>query len=268
MLTDSHCHLASHKFPSDEIPAIIARAKNLGVTRMVTLATSLDDAEANLNLTEQHPEIHACIGIHPCDVHETPDDYMEVLEPHANHPGCVAIGETGLDYFHPAPEGWTTESYHARQRDFLTQHFELAARLNKNIVIHTRDQTGDASLQDAITLYSPFADRVRAVFHCWPNSLEQAQPILDLGGLISFTGIATFKNATTILEAAIRCPEGCFMVETDSPYLAPVPHRGQRNEPGFTHHTAQAIADARGESLEELAVHTEATVDSFFRLNA
>jgi len=268
MLTDSHCHLASHKFSTEEIPAIIARAHELGVTRMVTLATSLTDSEANLKLTERHSEIYACIGIHPCDVHETPDDFMEMLESHAQHPRCVAIGETGLDYFHPAPEGWTDESYHARQRDFLTEHFELAARLNKNIVIHTRDKSGDASLQDSIAIYQNYSDRVRAVFHCWPNSLEQAQPILDLGGLISFTGIATFKNATTVLEAATRCPEGNFMVETDSPYLAPVPHRGQRNEPGFTHHTAQAIAEARGESLEQLAAHTEATVNAFFGFNA
>lgn len=265
MLTDSHCHLASHQFPTEEIPAIIARAKELGVTRMVTLATSLDDAETNLQLAQQHPEVFACIGIHPCDVHETPDDYLESLEPLAQDERCVAIGETGLDYFHPAPEGWTDEAYHQRQRDLLSQHFELTARLGKNIVIHTRDKSGEASLLDAITIYRRFADRVRAVFHCWPYSLEQAQPILDLGGLISFTGIATFKNAAQVLAAAKACPTGAFMVETDSPYLAPVPHRGQRNEPAFTRHTAQAIANARGETLEELAAHTEATAASFFK---
>ena len=267
MLTDSHCHLASHQFPSEEISAIIARARDLGVTRMVTLATSLDDAEANLLIAEQHSEIYACIGIHPCDVHETPDDYMKALESHARHPRCVAIGETGLDYFHPAPDGWTDETYHSRQRKFLRQHFELAARLEKNTVIHTRDRSGDASLQDAITCYKNYADRVRAVFHCWPNSLEQAQPIFDLGGVISFTGIATFKNAATVLDAATRCPEGSFMVETDSPYLAPVPHRGQRNEPGFTRHTAETIANARSETIEQLASHTESTVNRFFGLS-
>ncbi len=268
MLTDSHCHLASHKFSADELKDVITRAQEHGVHRMVTLATSLDDCQANLTIAENHPQVFACIGIHPCDVHETDDDCLPTLEAFANHPRCVAIGETGLDYFHPAPGGWTDESYRERQRKFLKQHFELAARLGKNIVIHTRDQSGDASLQDALEIYRPYADKVRAVFHCFPFSMEAAQPILELGGLISFTGIATFKNAPTVLDTATRCPEGCFMVETDSPYLAPVPHRGKRNEPAFTHFTAESIALARGESLAKFATHTEATVNRFYQLEA
>lgn len=268
MLTDSHCHLASHKFSSGETADIIGRARAQGVTRMVTLATSLDDAQANLALAERHPEVYCCIGIHPCDAHETPDNYLDLLEKHAAHPRCVAVGETGLDYFHPAPDGWTDENYHSRQRDFLEQHFELAAKLGKNIVIHTRDKSGDASLRDALAIYRNHADRVRAVFHCWPHSLEQAAPILALGGLISFTGIATFKNGAAVLDAAARCPAGSFMVETDAPYLAPAPHRGKRNEPGYVRHTADAIAAARGESTAQLAAHTEATANDFFRFPA
>lgn len=267
MLTDSHCHLASHKFPPDELNEIITRAHEHGVHRMVTLATCLDDCQANLTIAENHPEVYACIGIHPCDVHKTKDDYLTELETFASHPRCVAIGETGLDYFHPAPQGWADTDYHARQREFLDQHFQLASKLGKNIVIHTRDRSGDASLQDAINIYRKHADKVRAVFHCFPFSMEAAQPILDLGGLISFTGIATFKNAATVLDTATRCPAGSFMVETDSPYLAPVPHRGKRNEPAFTQFTATCIASARGESLEELAGHTEATVDSFYKID-
>ena len=265
MLTDSHCHLASHKFPKDEIGEIITRAKEHGVTRMVTLATNLEDCPDNLHIAENHPGVFSCIGIHPCDVHETPDNYLPQLESFARHPRCVAIGETGLDYYHPAPDGWTDEQYHARQREFLNQHFELAARLEKNIVIHTRDRSGDASLQDAIAIYRKHAEHVHAVFHCFPFSFEQAEPILELGGLISFTGIATFKNAATVLNTATRCPSGSFMVETDSPYLAPVPHRGKRNEPAFTRFTAECIAQARGESLDELADHTEATVTTFYK---
>ncbi|BDS05976.1 hypothetical protein NT6N_10160 [Oceaniferula spumae] len=267
MLTDSHCHLASHQFSKTELGEIVSRARDAGITRMITLATSLEDAEANLAIAETHPEVYACIGIHPCDVHETPDGYMAALEQHASHPRCVAIGETGLDYFHSAPNGWSDENYHQRQREFLDQHFLLAARLGKNIVIHTRDRSGDASLQDAIAIYRKHADQVRTVFHCWPNDMTAAEPILELGGLISFTGIATFKNATTVLDAAIQCPQGSFMVETDSPYLAPVPHRGKRNEPAFTRHTAEAIAEARGETLEQLAEHTEQTVNKFFGLD-
>lgn len=266
MIIDSHCHLASHKFSADEIPDIISRAKEHNVTQMITLATSLEDCESNLKLAENHPEVLACIGIHPCDVHETPDDYMPQLESYAQHTSCVGIGETGLDYYHPAPSGWTDEAYHSRQRDFLEQHFQLAARLEKNIVIHTRDKQGDKSLQAAIEIYSHYANKVRAVFHCFPFSFEAASPILQLGGLISFTGITTFKNATTTLETAIKCPAGSFMLETDSPYLSPTPHRGKRNEPAFTQFTAKHIANARGENLEQLAAHTTATAQSFYKI--
>ncbi|MBT8036044.1 MAG: TatD family hydrolase [Verrucomicrobiae bacterium] len=264
-LTDSHCHLASHKFSTEELDAVITRAHEHGVTRMVTLATCLDDCPTNLKIADSHPEVFACVGIHPCDVHETPDDYLNSLEAFALHPRCVAIGETGLDYYHPAPDGWTDDAYRSRQRDFLDQHFNLAASLGKNIVIHTRDQSGDASLQDALTLYRKHAHQVRAVFHCFPFDMEAAQPILDLGGLVSFTGIATFKNAPVVIDTASRCPAGSFMVETDAPYLAPVPHRGQRNEPAFTHYTAKSIAHARGESLDDLAQHTEMTAETFYQ---
>ena len=265
MLIDSHCHLASYKFPEDELSAIITRAREHGVTRMVTLATSLNDAPANLAIAEQYPEVYAAIGIHPCDVCETPDDYLPDLEQFAKHPRCVAIGETGLDYFHPAPEGWTDDDYRTRQQDFLHQHFQLAAKLEKNIVIHTRDRSGDASLQDALNIYQTYASQVRAVFHCFPFDYPSALPILDLGGLISFTGIATFKNADTVLDTATRCPAGSFMVETDAPYLAPVPHRGKRNEPAFTQNTAEAIATARGETLAQLSEHTTQTAQIFYK---
>ena len=265
MIIDSHCHLASHKFPADELSEIILRANELGVTRMVTLATSLADASVNLKIAAQYPEVFAAVGIHPCDVQETPDDYISEMEKLAIHPRCVAIGETGLDYYHPAPDGWTEENYHSRQRDFLEQHFQLAAKFEKNIVTHTRDLTGDASLQDALTIYRKYAKQVRAVFHCFPFSYDAAEPILELGGLISFTGIVTFKNAASVLDTATRCPAGSFMVETDSPYLAPVPHRGKRNEPGFTRFTAETIAEARNETLSQLSEHTSQTAREFYK---
>ncbi|NWK54047.1 TatD family hydrolase [Verrucomicrobiaceae bacterium N1E253] len=265
MLIDSHCHLASHQFKEPEISELIQRAKDHDVTRMVTLATNLEDAKTNLDIAALHPEVFACIGIHPCDVHETPDDYLAELEGHARHPRCVAIGETGLDYYHPAPDGWSDDDYHARQRAFLEQHFQLAHKLEKNIVIHTRDRSGQNSLDDALEIYRKHADKVRAVFHCFPFDFASAAPILELGGLISFTGIATFKNARLVLDTARQCPRGSFMLETDSPYLAPVPHRGKRNEPAYTRHTAESIASARNEPLEDLAEHTTATAETFYR---
>jgi TatD DNase family protein len=265
MLTDSHCHLGSHKFPDDELPELVARAAAAGVHRLVTLATNLEDIPVNLGIAERFPGVFACVGIHPCDVHETPDDYLGALRDFAAHPKVAALGETGLDYFHPAPDGWTDDDYRQRQRDFLTQHFALAAELGLNVVIHTRDRQGDASFQDALAIYAPFAARTRAVFHCFPGTFAQATPVLALGGLISFTGIATFKNAEAVRDTAVQCPAGSFMVETDAPYLAPVPHRGQRCEPAYVRQTAEAIAQARQEDPATLANHTEMTANRFYQ---
>ncbi|MGJ8698290.1 MAG: TatD family hydrolase [Verrucomicrobiaceae bacterium] len=266
MITDSHCHLGSHKFSPEEIPQIIANARDLGVTRMITLATCEEDLERNLRLANTHPGVHACIGIHPCDVHEAPDDFESLLTPHFSNPNVAALGETGLDYFHPAPDGWTDEDYHARQRDFLRRHFQLGKDHGLNLVIHTRDRSGSASFDDALAIYREFHQDVRAVFHCFPGPLEQAQQVFALEGLISFTGIVTFKNAAQVADTASHCPSGSFMLETDAPYLSPVPHRGQRCEPGFTRFTAECIANLRKITLEDLAAETENTVCCFFRI--
>jgi len=264
MFTDSHCHLASHRFDPAEIPAVIARARAAGVTRLVTLATSLDDVQAHLAIATD-PAVHACIGIHPCDVHRAPDDAVDRLAPLAADPRVCAIGETGLDAFHPAPEGWTPAGFRERQRTFLHRHFELAAASGLNVVIHTRDREGHATLEDALTLYRAYHDRTRAVFHCFVAPWEMARRVLDLGGLVSFGGVCTFKNARSVQETVRQCPPGSFLLETDSPYLAPEPHRGQRNEPAYTAHTAAFIARLRGESLEQLAQHTETAAHQFFR---
>ena len=266
MFTDSHCHLASRQFPAEEIPALIQNAQELGISRMVSLATCLEDCPSNIALAEAHPEIFCAIGIHPTDVTETPDNYLAELKPFAQHPRCVAIGETGLDYFHPAPEGWTDEAYHQRQQEFLRQHFELACELGKNVVIHTRDRSGTASFDDALAIYAEFSDRIQAVFHCFLGPEENMHKVLELGGLVSFTGISTFKSAKDCRASAIAAPAGKFMLETDAPYLAPAPHRGKRCEPGYTRHTADFLADARGESIQQLAAHSESTVCDFFKL--
>lgn len=266
MIIDSHCHLVSYKFQREEIAELVDRAIEAGVTQMVTLATNLEDAPKHLEIAESFPSVWAAIGIHPCDVHETPDDYLTALRTFAMHPRCVAIGETGLDYFHPAPEGWTNEDYHQRQRDFLEQHFEMAAELGKNIVIHTRDKSGKQSLTDCLDIYARYADKVQAVFHCFLGPIENAKRIFELGGLISFTGISTFKSAKDCIAAAIAVPAGSFMVETDSPYLAPTPHRGQRCEPAFTTLTAHHLADARGETFDSFASHTTQTAKKFYKI--
>ncbi len=267
MLTDSHCHLASHRFQSGELQTLIERAQAAGVSRMVTLATTLEDLQANLTIAE-NPHVHACIGIHPCDVHHAPDDALLRISAFTNDPRVCAIGETGLDYYHPAPEGWEENAFRERQRDFLRRHFELAAACGLNVVIHTRDQSGHTSFEDALETYRNFHTSLRALFHCFIGPWENALRVLELGGLVSFGGVTTFKNAREVRETALRCPAGSFMVETDAPYLAPEPHRGKRNEPAFVRHTAEFIASLRGETLEELALHTGQTASGFFRFRS
>jgi TatD DNase family protein len=268
VITDSHCHLASHKFSKGEVPELIARAREAGVTRMVSLVTGLDDLDANLAIAAAHPEVSICIGIHPCSVHEEPDDAVEQLRPHAADPRVCGIGETGLDYYHPAPDGWDTEAYRSRQRDFLDRHFLLAAESGLNLVIHTRDASGDASFQDALAIYRRHADKVRAVFHCFISPTENARAVIALGGLVSFGGVATFKNATDVLATACELPAGSFMLETDSPYLAPMPHRGKRNEPSYVRHVAEHLALHRGVALDVLAAETSVTARDFFRFGS
>ena len=265
MLTDSHCHLASHKFPSEEVAELVERAKQSGVTRLVSLATCLDDIDANLAIASAHPEVRCCIGIHPCDVHHAPNDVIEKLRPHLNDPRICAIGETGLDYFHRAPDSWNEDDFRERQRTLLDAHFELAAEHGLNVVIHTRDRSGDASLQDALTIYRKHASNVRAVFHCFISTPDNAKEVIDLGGLVSFGGVATFKNASEVLALAASLPADSFMLETDSPYLAPHPFRGQRNEPSHVRTIAEKIAEARQQSIDELAAATSQTATAFFR---
>lgn len=264
MLIDSHCHLASHRFSREEIPALIANARAAGVSHLVTLATGLGDLQANLDFAND-PHVHACIGIHPCDVHSEPDDAVASLAAHVDDPRVCAIGETGLDYYHPEPDGWAEHAFRARQKDFLRQHFELAAKAGLNIVIHTRDKTGQASFDDALAIYRDYHRTVRAQFHCFISSMENAESVIKLGGILSFGGVTTFKNATLARDTSMQSPAGTWTLETDSPYLAPTPHRGQRNEPAFTRHTADFLAATRGETLDQLAAHTTATARAFFR---
>lgn len=264
MLTDSHCHLASHRFQESEVSVLIEHAQAAGVGRLVTLATSLGDLHANLAIAE-NTAVHACIGIHPCDVHHAPDDAVGQLANFTGDPRVCGIGETGLDYYHPAPEDWTEEDFRDRQREFLRRHFELAAASGLNIVIHTRDQSAHASFEDALEIYRDFHTKARAVFHCFIGPWENAKNVLDLGGLVSFGGVATFKSAREVRDTALKCPPGSFMLETDAPYLAPEPHRGKRNEPAYVRDTALFLAALRGESPDELSDHTGRTADAFFR---
>jgi TatD DNase family protein len=264
MLTDSHCHLASHRFVEAEISEIIERAQAAGVSRLVTLATSLGDLHANLSISD-NPLVHACIGIHPCDVHHAPDDAVEQLAAFTGDPRVCAIGETGLDYYHAAPDGWSEQHFRERQCVFLRRHFELSALSGLNVVIHTRDHSGHASFEDALAIYREFHTKVRAVFHCFIGPWENAKRVIDLGGLVSFGGVTTFKSARQVRETVLKCPADSFLLETDAPYLAPEPHRGKRNEPAYVRDTAVFIAALRTENFEDLVDRTGRAASVFFR---
>ena len=264
MLTDTHCHLASSQFNGESLEEILARAGDTHVSRMVTLATSLRDLEANLTIANDS-RVRACLGIHPCEVAEAPDDAVTILDGYIDDPRVCGIGETGLDYFHPAPVGWNETDYRRRQISFLRQHFELAVRANLNVVIHTRDREGNASFEDAFAIYQEFQSKIRAVFHCFSGSYEIATRVIRCGGLVSFGRVATFKNSHLVCETIRQCQPGEFMLETDSPYLAPEPYRGKRNEPSLMSHTATFIAELRGERLADLGMHTSLCAADFFQ---
>lgn len=260
MFFDTHTHLGSHKFDSD-LPDILARARAAGVTRMLVPATDLVNARKCLTIAGSEPDVRVAVGIHPCDVDTVSgSDWITELRELAQHPKVAAIGEIGLDYFHAPPDGFDLAGWKAHQAHCLKLQLDLAAELGLNVVLHNRE-----SWDDLVAQVMPYSGRLRGVFHCYTGTLEQAQPLLEAGHLISFTGIVTFKNPGPAGETARLVPDGHFMLETDAPYLAPVPHRGQRCEPAYVADTARAVARMRGQSAEEVARVTSETALKFFR---
>ncbi len=268
MLIDTHAHLASNQF-SDDLAEVITRATEAGVTRIISIGTDLEDSQRNIRIAEQFAPVYATVGIHPTSIHEiTETKWLEQIRVWFEHGKVVAIGEIGLDYFHPPRDGSSLSAWREQQMKFFRAQLDLAAELQVPVVIHQRDKNGESECRcDLLKIISGYEGRVQAVFHCFTGSLEQAQPFLDQGHLISFTGIATFSSAKDLHETARRIPAKQFMLETDSPYLAPTPFRGKRCEPAYTRHTAAHIAELRGVSLEELASTTTHTAESFFQLS-
>lgn len=259
MLTDSHAHLASKQFTED-LPDIISRARAAGVSRMICIGTTLEDARRVLEIADTYEEVFATVGIHPCDADTVKDaSFVEELHGLARHAKVVGIGEIGLDYYHQPPEGFSLEEWKKHQAFVLERQLELAAELGMNVVLHNRE-----SFDDLVAQVLPWSGKLRGVFHCFTGTGKQALPLIEKGHLVSFTGIVTFKNGQITQECARALPDGGFMLETDCPYLAPMPHRGKRNEPAHVRHTAEFIAGLRGVSLEALAEQTSRTARDFF----
>lgn len=283
MLIDTHAHLDYPDFVPD-FGEVMQRANEAGVSRIITIGTSLASSRRAVELAEAHPNIYAVIGVHPTS-EETTEDVMAPLRELARSRRVVAIGETGLDnhrlpsaevartknvqVFARTLQGETGEeieagiedgAYKARQASLFEQQLDLAVELGLNVVIHQRD-----AWADTLEMMRPYNGRLRGVFHCFGGTAEDAQEVLAGGHLVSFTGIVTFKNGAAVRDVAAQLALDTFMVETDCPYLAPTPFRGKRCEPAHTRLVAETIADARGMSLDDLARTTTATAEEFFK---
>ncbi|WP_178861808.1 YchF/TatD family DNA exonuclease [Thiomicrorhabdus cannonii] len=255
MIVDSHCHL--NILPEDKvgnINAVIKQAKELDVGRILCVAINPAQWHEVLGLAEAHAEVFAAIGVHPCEAPEVVVSDEQLLEV-ASHPKVIGIGEVGLDYFHFNP----AEMDMAWQHDRFRQHIRIAKQLGKPLIIHTRNSTPDC-LQ---ILEEEGARDVGGIMHCFVEDLATAERAMDIGFYISFSGIVTFKTALELKEVAKAVPLERILVETDAPYLAPVPYRGKTNQPGYTRYVVEEIARLRELPFETVA---EATTTNFKRL--
>ncbi|HET7625637.1 MAG TPA: TatD family hydrolase [Verrucomicrobiae bacterium] len=260
---DTHAHLDYPDFAPD-ISQVIERARAAGIEKIISIGTDFDSSRRAIQLAEQFENIFAVVGWHPSEAMKAPDEARGELRDLAKHRKVVALGETGLDYHRlPSQNGAgisEDEIYKRKQAELFRQHLEIAAELNLNCVIHQRD-----SLEDTLAQLAPFAGKVRGVFHCFANDAATMRRILSMNSLVSFTGIATFKNAQNIRDTLAATPLGKFMLETDCPYLAPVPHRGKRCEPAYVKELSEVVAQTKNCSLEELSAATCQTARDFFQ---
>jgi TatD DNase family protein len=286
MLIETHAHLDYPDF-SPDFDDVLRRATDAGVTRIITIGTSVESSRRAVELAEKYPNVFAVIGVHPSYAEQAGQDIVSPLGELARSSRVVALGETGLDYHRlPSVEAAKQKnvqvlsgalqadiedvmeaqihdgSYKSKQAELFQQQLDLALDLGLNVVIHQRD-----AWDDTLDILAPYTGKLRGVFHCFGGNRYQADQVIARDHLVSFTGIVTFKNGAAVRELSAQIPLGKFMVETDCPYLAPVPFRGKRCEPAHTRIVAETIATARGMPFEELARYTTATAEEFFRFN-
>ena len=301
MFVDTHAHLC-HPDLLGDLPQVVERAKAAGVERIVSIATTLDDARQTLELTRRYDGVFATVGLHPGEIPDVSLSDMKDLAVLANEPKVVAIGETGLDYYrlpsggrgstradyanggsagaehshqpavgrvtsHGVAEGaasgdaaYNVDELKQQQKDLLWAHLELAKERRLPVVIHNR--SAEADLLEILRPHEP-GFRPWGVMHCFGADEKFAFDCLEIGLFISYTGILTFKNAEPLRDVAKKVPLDQVMLETDAPYLAPVPHRGKLNHPALVRHVAEEVAKLRGISTDDLA---QATTANFFRL--
>lgn len=252
MLVDSHCHL-NYEGLREDVPGVLARARAAGVSRFLNISTKEREWPEVVGLAEQEADVFATVGIHPHEAETHPDVDTAKLVAAANHPKVVGIGETGLDYFYD-------HSPREQQQTAFRAHIAACRETGLPLIVHTRDAEEDTAriLREEMEK-GPYT----GVIHCFTASQQFAEIALELGFYISLSGIVTFKNARDLQETAKTIPQDRLLVETDSPFLAPVPKRGKTCEPAYVTHTAAFVASLRGQTVEELA---QTTTENFLRL--
>ena len=253
-ITDSHCHLDFPDFDG-KLPEVIARARQAGVARMITICTRLANEPAVRAIAETHPEVFYAAGTHPMSVAKEPPARLDDLIALAEHPKCVGIGETGLDYHYTADSA-------TLQQAALQLHIEAAQATGLPLIIHARDADDDmARILTEAWRRQPYD----CVMHCFSSGPALARAALDLGFYLSISGIATFPKSGPLRDIFAAAPRDRLLVETDAPYLAPVPHRGKRNEPAFCAHTARRAAELFDMDYPAFAAQLEDNTDRLFR---
>ena len=254
MLVDSHAHLDDPRFENDR-EVVLERAWTAGVRAILTIGNGAgpDDMGCGIPLAEKYDWVYTSVGIHPHDAAQVEPRHFTLMEQLAAKPRVVAVGETGLDYYYD-------NSPRDVQRQVFREQLDLAARLGRPVIIHTRD--ADADTIQILKEKKP----ARGVLHCFTGGEALADCALELGLMISFSGILTFNGAESIRSVAMRMPAEKILVETDCPYLAPVPHRGRRNEPSFVAATAERLAAIRGMTLEQIGSETSRNFQGLFEI--
>lgn len=253
MLIDSHCHLDRLKLDhyNGSLDAALAAATAQGVEKLLCVSISVDNVAKMIELAERYPQVVSSVGVHPLDVAKGMADVQQLLDWSA-HDKVVAIGETGLDYFYD-------KDSKALQQESFAIHLQAASRANLPVIVHTRD-----AREDTLALIKEHGSTGSAgVLHCFTEDWSMAKRAIDLNYMISISGIVTFNNASALRDVVRQIPLDRLLVETDSPYLAPVPHRGKSNEPAFVREVCEYIADLKGVSFAELA---RITGDNFHKL--
>ncbi len=252
-MIDTHCHLNIEPL-LERVEDVLEAAEQNGVTKLVVVGIDIATSEIAVQLADTYPQIYAAVGIHPNDCQKAPDNWEKHILDMLTHPRVVAVGETGLDYY------WD-DSPPELQKVFFRDHLDLSMATGKPVIIHNREADEDI-LQQVME-----HGNTKGVFHCWPSGWDLARPLIDKGYHLSFTGTVTFKKNEPVQEVATRMPLDRLMLETDSPFLTPAPHRGKRpNEPQYVRHVAEKIAELRQISLEDVADATSQNAELFFNL--